>query len=119
MSDDDETVIVMVNGRVYHTDETCYRITDRAREWDLDEALKAGRYECGHCQADENLGSKQHGEQLATKLSKADPDEVAPTELDRERASVSLAWFVAVWLAIMAASTFTGVMLYFAGVGGL
>ena len=43
-------------------------------------------------------------------------DEVAPTEFDRERASVSLAWFVAVWLAIMAASTFTGVMLYFAGV---
>ena len=95
---------MMTNGRVYHTDETCYRITDRAREWDLDEALKAGRYECGHCQADENLGSKQHGEQLATKLSKADPDEVAPAE------------FVAVWLAIMAASTFTGVMLYFAGV---
>ena len=119
MSDDDETVIVMMNGRVYHTDETCHRITDRAMEWGLDEALKAGRYECGHCQADENLGSKQHGEYLATKLSKADPDEVAPTELDRERASVSLAWFVAVWLAIMAASTFTGVMLYFAGVGGL
>ena len=81
MSGDDETVIVMTNGRVYHTDETCRCITDRAREWDL--------------------------------------DEVAPTELDRERASVSLAWFVAVWLAIMAASTFTGVMLYFAGVGGL
>ena len=74
----------------------------RGAEW-----ARAGRYECGHCQADENLGSKQHGEQLATKLSKADPDEVAPTELDRERASVSLAWFVAVWLAIMAASTFT------------
>ena len=116
MSGDDETVIVMTNGRVYHTDETCRCITDRAREWDLDEALKAGRYECGHCQADENLGSKQHGERVATKLSKADPDEVAPTEFDRERASVSLAWFVAVWLAIMAASTFTGVMLYFAGV---
>ena len=32
MSGDDETVIVMTNGRVYHTDETCYRITDRARE---------------------------------------------------------------------------------------
>ena len=62
MSDDDETVIVMTKGRVYHTDE------------------------------------------------------VAPTEFDRERASVSLAWFVAVWLAIMAASTFTGVMLYFVGV---
>ena len=55
MSDDDETVIVMTKGRVYHTDETCYRITDRAREWDLDEALNDGRYECGHCQADENL----------------------------------------------------------------
>jgi transcription initiation factor TFIIIB Brf1 subunit/transcription initiation factor TFIIB len=81
-----------------------------------DEALKDGRYGCGHCQADENLGSKWHGEKLSTKLSKADPDEVAPTEFDRERASVSLAWFVAVWLAIMAASTFTGVMLYFAGV---
>ena len=27
-----------------------------------------------------------------------------------------VAWFVAVWLAIMAASTLTGVMLYFAGV---
>ena len=108
MSDDDETVIVMTNRRVYHTDETCHWITDRAREWDLDEALKAGRYECGHC----------HGEHLATKLSKADPDEVAPTEFDRERerASVSLAWFVAVWLVIMAASTLTGVMLYFAGV---
>ena len=62
MSDDDETVIVMTNMRVYHTDETCRCITDRAREWDLDEALKAGRYECGHCQADENLGSKQHVE---------------------------------------------------------
>ena len=116
MSDDDETVIVMMYGHVYHTDETCHCITDRAMEWDLDEALKAGRYECGYCQADENLGSKWHGEHLATKLSKADPDEVAPTELDRGRASVSLAWFVAVWLAIMAASTFTGVMLYFAGV---
>ena len=82
------------------------------------EALKDGRYECVHCQADEYLGSKQHGEKLSTKLSKADPDEVAPTEFDRERerASVSLAWFVAVWLVIMAASTFTGVMLYFAGV---
>ena len=33
-----------------------------------------------------------------------------------EDASVSLAWFVAVWLVIMAASTLTGVMLYFAGV---
>ena len=60
MSDDDETVIVMTKGRVYHTDETCKRITDRAREWDLDEALNDGRYECGHCQADENLGSKHH-----------------------------------------------------------
>jgi hypothetical protein len=116
MSDDDETVIVMRTGHVYHTDETCYFITDRAMEWDLDEALKAGRYECGNCQADENLGNNWHGEKLSAKLSKADPDEVAPTELDRERASVSLAWFVAVWLAIMAASTLTGVMLYFAGV---
>ena len=85
MSDDDETVIVMVNGRVYHTDETCYRITDRAREWDLDEALKAGRYECGHCQADENLGSKQHGERVATKLSKADPEDLGLSP-DGERA---------------------------------
>ena len=89
---------------------------DHGAEWRHDEALNDGRYECGHCQADEYLGSKQHGERVATKLSKADPDEVAPTEFDRERASVSLAWFVAVWLAIMAASTFTGVMLYFAGV---
>ena len=76
MSDDDETVIVMMNGRVYHTDETCHRITDRAMEWGLDEALKAGRYECGHCQADENLGSKPRGEHLATKLSKADPEDL-------------------------------------------
>ena len=82
MSDDDETVIVMTNRRVYHTDETCHWITDRAREWDLDEALKAGRYECGHC----------HGEHLATKLSKADPDEVAPTEFDRERGDSDQLW---------------------------
>jgi len=76
MSDDDETVIVMMNGRVYHTDETCYRITDRDREWDLDEALNDGRYECGHCQA---------GEHLATKLSKADPEDLGLSP-DGERA---------------------------------
>ena len=76
MSGDDETVIVMTNGRVYHTDETCRCITDRAREWDLDEALNDGRYECGHCQADEYIGSKQLGEHLANKLSKADPEDL-------------------------------------------
>ena len=69
----------------YHTDETCKRITDRAREWDLDEALKAGRYECGHCQADENLGFKQHGEHLVTKLSEADPEDLGLSP-DGERA---------------------------------
>ena len=74
MSDDDETVIAMTNRRVYHTDETCRCITDRAREWDLDEALKAGRYECGHC-----------GEKLATKLSKADPEDLGLSP-DGERA---------------------------------
>lgn len=76
MSNGDETVMAMPHGSVYHTDETCYRITDRAREWDLDEALKAGRYECGHCQADEQLGSKQCGEQMATKLSNANPEDL-------------------------------------------
>ena len=42
----------------------------------FDEALKAGRYECGHCQADEYIGSKQLGEHLANKLSKADPEDL-------------------------------------------
>jgi len=77
MSDDDETVIVMTKGRVYHTDETRQADYRPGQRVDLDEALNDGRYECGHCQADENLGSKHHGEHLATALSKADPTRVA------------------------------------------
>ena len=69
-----------------------------------------------HRDAQTRTDDTQTCEECGGQLSKADPDEVAPTEFDRERASVSLAWFVAVWLVIMAASTLTGVMLYFAGV---
>ena len=44
-----------------------------------------GRCECGHCQADEYIGSKQLGEHLANKLSKADPEDLGLSP-DGERA---------------------------------
>lgn len=114
MSDDEQTVWAMTQSGFYHTDEDCVRITENAREWTLKEAQKAGRVECGHCQSEEHPGCKKGGEQLSTRLSKADPEDLGLSP-EGKRASASL-WFAAAWLAIMAASTIAGVALYFVGV---
>ena len=115
MSDDEQTAYVTRRSKgVYHTNPDCKRIKGYVNDtWTVAEAEDWGKRQCKHC---DGFGQPDPDQELMQDLIDADPDEVAPTEFDRERASVSLAWFVAVWLAIMAASTFTGVMLYFAGV---
>jgi len=97
---------------VYHTNPDCKRIRGYVNDtWTVEEAEAWGKSHCKHC---DGFGQPDPNQDLMQNLLDADPSEVAPTEFDRERASVDVQ-FVVWWLLVIAICTASVVALYYGG----